>query len=103
MLDNFTKDVFASHLNTTFTTQSENGQSVPLELAEVAEGALHNPTGGYENFSLFFQGPLEAPLAQQTHELQHDTLGPVAIFLVPIRREASGIVYEAVFNRVDLP
>jgi hypothetical protein len=49
-------------------------------------------------FSLYFRGPLTPLLPQGTYTLEHATLGALDIFIVPIKREADGLLYEAVFN-----
>ena len=49
-------------------------------------------------FSLRFAGPAEPFLPQRTYTLQHETLGTLEIFLVPIGRTANGFIYEAVFT-----
>jgi hypothetical protein len=48
-------------------------------------------------FSLVFRGPLKTQLGQGTYALRHDALGVLAIFLVPIARDADAMRYEAVF------
>ena len=51
------------------------------------------------NFSLYFQAapPL---LAQGIYRLTHPLMGETDIFLVPMRKVATGFVYEAVFNTI---
>jgi hypothetical protein len=53
-----------------------------------------------EQFALIFQGPLHPLLSQQTFELEHEQLGKMQLFIVPVARDANGIQYEAVFNRL---
>jgi len=69
---------------------------VELVLASVTE--LSNDA--FETFSLLFVGPAEPALPQGTVELTHDTLGLLALFVVPVGRDATGMRYEAVFNRL---
>lgn len=52
-----------------------------------------------ERFTLHFRGPLEQQLRQATYVMDHDMLGRVAIFLVPIAKDQHGFLYEAVFSR----
>ena len=49
-------------------------------------------------FSLFFRGPADAPLPQATYALEHDELGKLEIFIVPVGRDEQGTDYEAAFN-----
>ena len=46
------------------------------------------------------QGPLDAFLPQATYRLEHEQLGALDLFLVPVRKEAAGFLYQAVFNRL---
>jgi hypothetical protein len=88
-------------------TSPENGftASAELELAEVngpvgvASSAFRAP------FSLMFRGPLTSVLPQAIYPLNHDKLGTLELFLVPVGPEeaaepqqASAMRYEAVFG-----
>ncbi|PUA81372.1 DUF6916 family protein [Nocardioides currus] len=48
--------------------------------------------------SLVFEGPLDRPLDQATHEIAHPVLGDGLLFVVPVGAGASARTYEAVFN-----
>ena len=49
-------------------------------------------------FSLVFRGPVDPVVAQSIRPLAHDELGELEIFLVPIRQDAEGTEYQAVFT-----
>ena len=51
-----------------------------------------------EPFSLLFSGPLELFLQQHMYTLQHDELGSVEMFLVPVNQDENNTFYEAVFG-----
>ena len=87
---------FAEHLNSTFRLHHEPA-ATELELVEVSDGSTH----GHVNFSLLFRGPHQPPLPQQTYPVEHDRLGRFDLFIVPVKRDAQGLYYEAVFNRVS--
>jgi hypothetical protein len=80
-----------------------------VQLCLVAARALSNPKGAGEScgnpawehrFSLLFRGPGEAPLKQDTYTFEHQSLGPMVMFIVPVlAREKSHQYYEAIFNR----
>lgn len=53
-----------------------------------------------ENFSLIFEGPLEPRLNQQIYDLEHEQLGSLSLFMVPVARNANGMQYEVIFNRL---
>lgn len=71
-----------------------DGPELVLEsVSELAE------QGDYLAYSLVFAGPADEMLAQGLIELEHDTIGLQAIFLVPIGADADVVRYEAVFNQ----
>ena len=84
---------FVPHLHTRFRI-SGGGQE--LELVEATDTAR---APNREQFSLVFHGPSGAPLEQQVYQLEHDAIGSVEIFLVPVGQDAAGFLYESVFNR----
>lgn len=63
-----------------------------IELAEVSE--IPREPGGRAPFSLVFEGGPTPPLPQGIYSVQHDDLGALEIFLVPIAADR----YEAVFT-----
>jgi len=87
---------FAEHLNSTFRLHHQP-TTTELELVEVSDGS----SNGHVNFSLLFRGPREPQLRQQIYPVEHDRLGRFDLFIVPVKRDASGLYYEAVFNRVS--
>ena len=88
---------YAEQLNTKFRVAVEAAEPVELELVNVSE---LKSGGGQEFFSLLFHGTKDKLLPQQLHELEHETLGQGAIFLVPVGAKDDIIEYEAVFNRL---
>jgi hypothetical protein len=73
------------------------GDVVPLQLSEIKRG-LSTPR--VLQFSLFFKGPLQPFLQQQTIHLDHDVLGGMDLFIVPVGKEGTHFVYQMVFNRM---
>lgn len=67
-------------------------------LAADALGARGDGPGRRAPFSLVFRGPPAPILAQQIHRLAHPAVGVLALFLVPIGRDAAGVRYESVFS-----
>jgi hypothetical protein len=96
MTDILPKESFTDNLNTQFRIFFEPDISFNLELFEVADGIT---TPEQEQFSLFFRGPLETAFRQGIHRLEHERLGELQLFLVPVDRKPDGMVYEAAFNR----
>ncbi len=70
-----------------------------LELVEVrGYRNAAEEQGGMERFSLTFSGPSDIQLPQHTYQLEHEQMGQLEIFIVPIARNDQGFRYEAVFN-----
>ncbi|HEX6391308.1 MAG TPA: hypothetical protein VFZ89_17730 [Solirubrobacteraceae bacterium] len=53
---------------------------------------------GRDPFSLIFRGPSEPVLPQAIYRLEHDALGALEIFIVPLGVDAGGTRYEAIFT-----
>lgn len=92
MADLPTFDVLAAQLHTRFLLEP----GVELELIEAVD---LGSTPVHEQFSLLFRGPGGRPLPQRIYGLRHAVLGTFSIFIVPVGRDAQGVLYEAVFNR----
>lgn len=98
MPDGLTREDFAPHLNTTFRLPNEQtAEPLELKLIDVTGGQNHAQDS--HSFSLFFRGGPHFRLSQHTFTLEHDALGTLDIFLVPIAQDEDGFRYEAVFNR----
>jgi hypothetical protein len=95
-IESLSPESFAENLNTKFRVAVESREPVEFELIEVTPGV---PLEGTERFSLVFRVGLDYQLPQGIYRLEHERLGALDIFLVPIAREADGLRYEAVFNR----
>jgi hypothetical protein len=97
MLQDLTHSSFEEHLNTPF--RIHYGSPAPLE-AVLFEVRLHEAHNGprKQPFSLYFRGPRQVVLPQAIYRVEHEMMGPMEIFLVPIGPDAQGMRYEAVFN-----
>ncbi len=91
----FSRDAFAAALHTKFGLRQDVAEPIELELVHVSE--LHS-AARQETFSILFRGPLRAPLSQRIYQLEHEQLGTLALFIVPVSRDEHGYSYEAVFN-----
>ena len=91
-----TEQEFSKHLKTNFRVNSEN--PFELQLTEVKGYAKENEQSGMERFSIFFLGPENRFLPQGVYSLEHERMGALEIFLVPIARGEGSLHYEAVFN-----
>jgi hypothetical protein len=94
-LDLLTAEDFRPHLGTSYKLTEESAE---LELIEVTEQQGATRLGSRVSFSVLFRGPSQPVLEQRIRRLQHDSMGVLELFLVPIARDAGGVVYEAVFT-----
>jgi len=100
MLENLTAATFSEILNTKFRLQLSESDLLELELFNV-EDLRSSPR--QERFSILFRGPLDPAIWQGMYKMEHDQLGTLDLFIVPIAKEEDGMVYEAVFNRMKKP
>jgi hypothetical protein len=88
---------FSDCLHSTFQIQIPGFDPVPVELTDVAE---RHDSPKLEQFSLIFHNAAGLHLQQAIYDMQHEKLGTVTLFLVPLGpREGHGMDYQAVFNR----
>ena len=106
-LDDLTLTSFAPLVGTVCRACLGTAGVVELELTEAvphraaARAGAGGPPG--DSFSLFFHGPADRPLGQRTYSIEHDQIGRFDLFLVPVGRDARGMQYQAVFNRLPRP
>jgi hypothetical protein len=87
-LETLTREDFAALKGDRFRI----GSAFDAELIEVNE--LARQSSARAPFSLVFEGGPTPPLAQGIHRVEHDALGALDIFLVPVGPDR----YEAVFT-----
>jgi len=92
--------VFAGLRGDTFLLRMAGGLTQDLELVDVRDLGRRSTAGGeLSNYALTFRGAQAAPaLPQATYRLEHARLGPIDVFLVPVARDRTAILYEAIFN-----
>lgn len=101
-LKELTQSRFSDYLGDLFQVEADLESRLILQLIE----AKHLSSGQNANskvkrsepFALVFRGPQDIPLYQATYQLQHDQLGELPVFLVPIDQDEEGLYYEAIFN-----
>ena len=97
-----THDDFAGRVGDRFALSVPDGSSLAVELVEVTESAELGGVGPdgqvRHQFSLVFRGPPEPAMAQSIYQLDHEDLGELELFLVPIGPDADGMRYEAIFT-----
>jgi hypothetical protein len=91
-------------LNSNFQIRPTGAAAMRLRLVAATDEARESGVGqpadpGGECFSLIFRGSAKAPLKQDTYTLSHPRMGRFRLFLVPVRKDADGISYQALINR----
>lgn len=94
MAPSYSHEAFAAQLHTMFQLAT-SGAPLPLELVEVSP--LRH-TGEYDSFTLVLRGPPNQYIPQASYRFEHDAIGPLDIFIVPIHQDQQGLYYEANFN-----
>jgi hypothetical protein len=92
----FDRDRLKAQVGTTFQIVVGD-QRLPITLVEVVDG---RSGGGFQRFSILFHGPPDLAVVQGTYPLEHDVLGMLDIFIVPVVGSgAERTVYEACFSQ----
>ena len=102
MLEKLTVDDFTAAVGEHFALELNGAGTLNLELREartIEPGAPATASDAHRSpFALELRGPSEPLLPQSTYRLEHDGVGPLEIFLVPVSRSADGVDYEAIFT-----
>jgi hypothetical protein len=100
MLDRtFVFEDFADKVGHVFALSEQDVPAIPLTLTEAEPlRSSHTKQGIRPPFSLVFLAREPHILPQRLYRMEHDELGELTIFLVPIGRDAEGVSYQATFN-----
>lgn len=88
---------FADKVGNVFAVSIEDAD-IALNLIEASPLPNRRGPEHRQPFSLIFRAADPRVLPQQLYRLTHDDLGEMAIFLVPIGKDESGVQYQATFN-----
>lgn len=91
------KQAFSAVTDSIFKAHNGESRGIDIRLLEVDEIVSNE---FQENFTLLFLAPLETDPQQGIYHLEHDGLGAMDLFLVPVKKDDSGIYFEAVFNLI---
>lgn len=98
LLESLTSDDFEPRLNEAFQASLSDRQVVlTLARVDVMDERYSRP-GARFAFSLTFHGPIEPLLPQGTYSINNETLGELALFIVPLGPGEEGLRYEVVFT-----
>jgi len=91
---------FAPWVGTEFRVTTQPGSTIAMELVETAPLTASGNLPRRQPFSLVFRGPKDRLLDQRIHTLEHNRLGRLGLFLVPIGpgADGNGLYYQAIFN-----
>lgn len=94
-LATLTAQTFAPHVGECFRVAAAEDVAFDSRLVEVTEG---DPGFNRNQFSLVFRGGPDVPVPQAIYRLEHEHLGALDVFLVPIGPDGEGQRYQAVFS-----
>ena len=95
MFDKLNYEDFCGILDTDFRL-ADTESEIKLKFFEISE---KKETTHTVLFSLYLKSPTDIFLEQKIYHLQHEKYGAGSLFIVPIRQDTDGIIYESVFNR----
>ena len=97
VLDKLASSDFTPCINQTFRVRLDGVEAIDLELVSVTESAPS--TEARHPFSLQFLGPVSSQyLLQHTYSLEHELMGMLELFIVPLGLEEGRMRYEAIFT-----
>jgi hypothetical protein len=97
MLENLTREDFAACVGSNFRLCPDHPDGFNLLVEQVSP---LKAVEGQESFSVYFHGPADRLVPQATYALEHERLGRMELFIVPIKQDQDGVRYEALFNRL---
>ena len=89
---------FSKHLKTTFRVLLDDFNTLELELNAISDRRLSAHL--QERFEIIFRGPREPLINQGSYRFEHDEMGDLMLFIVPVEQDKDGTSYEACFNRM---
>ena len=90
-----THEEFSKHANNKFQVQADENTQVDLQLISISVLKLYPQQ---LEFTLEFRGPSDMFLGQGVRDFKHDQMGQFELFIVPVKQDAQGFYYEAIFN-----
>lgn len=95
MTATLTHAAFARQLHTTFRLVVPGAVALPLELIEVSK---QRESQRFVSFAIVLRGPAGVYIPQGTYHFEHEAMGALDLFIVPIGQNGSGYEYEATFS-----
>ena len=99
MLDELLSTDFVPYLHQAFRIRLAGVEPIDLELVSVTEADQPPQPGARRPFSLHFLGPVSSQyLIQHIYRLEHEEMGALELFIVPLGSEEGRMRYEAIFS-----
>ena len=99
VLDKLASTDFAPYLNQTFLVRLDEIEPIELELVSVTKTGPASQPGTRDPFSLHFLGPVSPQyLTQHIYRLEHEQVGTLELFIVPLGSESGRMRYEAILT-----
>jgi hypothetical protein len=99
LLDKVQRTDFLPFVNQTFRIRLEGLEPIDLTLVQVTEAGQAAQPDVRQPFSLQFLGPVSSQyLTQHIYRLDHEEMGALELFIVPLGTEAEQMRYEAIFT-----
>ena len=100
-LDQLKSTDFAPYLHQVFAIHYGAAEPLRAELTTVTElGPAPTREGAPQRapFSIILRGPMRPILPQRIYHIEHERMGALDIFIVPIGPDQAGMRYEAIFG-----
>ena len=98
-LDQVSLATFHPRVGSTFHLMAPSGERVEGRLIQVEElGAVGLGPSRRAPFSLKFEFAGSAYFPQRIYAIQHETLGSLELFLVPVKHQEGTLILEAIFT-----
>ena len=99
VLETCTMETFQPHIGEIFRIVVDDEWQLHVALTRVDPWGPEAGRGrDRAPFSLIFHGAMESFLPQRIYQVEHETMEPMELFLVPIGPDEYGMRYEAVFT-----
>ncbi|HYA05708.1 MAG TPA: hypothetical protein VEF90_07435 [Xanthobacteraceae bacterium] len=90
---------FSDKVGDIFAISEDGVPAIALKLTEATPlNPAWAPRGARPPFSLLFVAEDPRVLPQRIYRMAHQALGDLAIFIVPVGKDAQGVTYQATFN-----
>jgi hypothetical protein len=91
------RENFLQHLNSEFHLDSVGGSCKLIEVSP--EQKMTSPAGKFTSFSLLFIAPRDLVAESQIHQLSHDRLGKLDLFISPVGSPKEHVYLEAICSQ----